>query len=355
MEDIERWIRRQVESGYTPEEVKESLKQSGKDPDLVDEVLGDRKHGNGKKFYLFGGAVAAVLLVAALFYFYLFQGVTVTRSIQSPARPGSTPEIVLDINGSYTSLTIEEEIPEGLGIDSHDGGYVNEEKNVITWELLNESATWDAFQKATDRIAENMTNDDLLLLSMRGHGTDGGFTFHGLGVGYSLIADEIDDMNNTGLKNVMIDSCFGGSGKEYFQDLNNTITMFSSGENETADAALFPGALWRYMRTTDQEITLSDSRYSGGGYEFMNSPDLDDDDEVSLWEAWKTYMGLHVPDYPFTPEEYREDLYDAVDDPEALQTPQLVVGNSAELEDFYLADDLAVNRSDERYDVSHPF
>lgn len=137
MDDIDEWIRRQLDSGYAPEQVKESLEESGWDPELVDEVLGGGKE-TGKRAYLYAGGAVAVVLVAALLYFYPFGDVRVTRSIESPARPGSTPEVVLSVEGSYRSLTVEEKVPEGLGVEA-EGAEVDEEENIVRWELDGES------------------------------------------------------------------------------------------------------------------------------------------------------------------------------------------------------------------------
>jgi len=134
MEDIERWIKKQVESGYTPQEVKDSLEESGRNPEIVDEVLGGGKDASSKRSYLYGAAVVVIFLVAITFYFYPRGGVSVTRSIDSPRRPGSTPEIVLNVDGNYRSLVIEEEVPEELDVIAQNAE-VDEEENMIKWEL----------------------------------------------------------------------------------------------------------------------------------------------------------------------------------------------------------------------------
>ncbi len=220
------------------------------------------------------------------------------------------------------------------------------------WEVYNESATWPRFQNLTDYIQENMTEDDLLLMSIRGDGTQAGaFAFNDKGIAYDSIAKEIEPLS--GLKAVFVDTCFGGVGKEHFQDLNNTITLFSADENNTADAAFFPGTIWDYMRTSREEIYLQDKRI-GGVWNFMHSSDLNGDGEVSLGEAWETYRETHLPTYNMTPEDYQESLYENVSDPEARRYPQ-VVGDLDWLRSFYVAQGIAKDRSDERRNVVHPY
>ncbi|MFP4232792.1 MAG: hypothetical protein ACLFQ8_01100 [Candidatus Aenigmatarchaeota archaeon] len=219
------------------------------------------------------------------------------------------------------------------------------------WELYNESATWSNFENLTDYIAENMTEHDKLLLSMRAHGTSGGvFGFYGGGQRYDTIADEIEPI--PGLKAVFVDSCYGGAGKDEFTDLNNTVTLFSADANNTADAARFPMNIWHYMRTSREELALQDQRI-GGGWRFMHSPDLNEDGEVSLGEAFETYMETHIPPYNMTPEDYREALYENVSDPEARRYPQLVDPDRM-IDGFYIAQALAVDRSDNVRHVVHP-
>lgn len=136
MSEIEDWIERQVEAGYSPQEIKDSLRDSGRDPALVDEVLGKRgDNGKGRKRLLIASGAGAVILFAVLFFVLGFGEVTVTREFESPQMPGGTPQINLTINGSYRELEIREEVSEGLGIIPQDGGAVDEEENVITWEL----------------------------------------------------------------------------------------------------------------------------------------------------------------------------------------------------------------------------
>lgn len=39
MDTIEKWIRKQLEEGYAPEQIKISLQKSGYDPAIVDKIL----------------------------------------------------------------------------------------------------------------------------------------------------------------------------------------------------------------------------------------------------------------------------------------------------------------------------
>jgi SOS response regulatory protein OraA/RecX len=39
MDTIEKWIRKQLEEGYSPEQIKISLQKSGYDPAIVDRIL----------------------------------------------------------------------------------------------------------------------------------------------------------------------------------------------------------------------------------------------------------------------------------------------------------------------------
>lgn len=132
MSDIEEWIKRQVESGYTVEEVKDAMAESGRDPSIVDSVLEDRERSS-KSLYVIG--ITAVLLIfAVLFFVYGTFGVTVTREFESPQPPGKTPRVNLTVEGDYSELSIREEVPPGLGVISEDG-VVDEENNVVEWDL----------------------------------------------------------------------------------------------------------------------------------------------------------------------------------------------------------------------------
>jgi len=224
------------------------------------------------------------------------------------------------------------------------------------WKRFNESATWEEFQNVTDQIAENMTENDKLVLSTRTHGgSDGTFIFWNLGVPPEWVAGEIEPI--PGLTMYNADLCYGGAGKEHFEDLNNTITLFSADENNTASAARFPGVLWHLMRHSKEEVRLFDSRFQHrGAWRFIRSPDLNGDGEVSLEEAWKSYQGYHLPPYNMTPEDYQDALYENVSDPQPRRWPQ-VVGDLDWMDSFYIAQGLAEDKAEDEDhfpSVSHP-
>jgi len=146
MSDIKDWIERQIESGYGVEEVKEAMTESGRDPDLVDEVVGkERKGGDRKQSWIIVTAVA-VLFIFVLFAYIAFSpgisgpyGVTVTREIErAEVRPGGGSDIRLSVSGSYDELLITEEVPEGFGVPNDGGANFDEESRELSWNLQGE-------------------------------------------------------------------------------------------------------------------------------------------------------------------------------------------------------------------------
>jgi len=137
MADLERWIENQLESGYSPEQLKESLKKSGIDPGLVDETLGkSKKMGRSPLFY---SIVGAVLLAAGVVFLILvryprdFDDVHIRREIRSPSVVGTDPNVTLRIENGAGGLTIKEEIPPDLGVACSGGGDVVD--GSIVWRL----------------------------------------------------------------------------------------------------------------------------------------------------------------------------------------------------------------------------
>jgi hypothetical protein len=46
MDTIEKWVREQLEEGYTPEQIKISLQGAGYNPSIVDEILNIKQRRN---------------------------------------------------------------------------------------------------------------------------------------------------------------------------------------------------------------------------------------------------------------------------------------------------------------------
>lgn len=138
MEDMERWIERQLESGYDPEQVKESLGESGMDPTLVDQVTENKPGLSLRSLPMRKGAwLSLVICLVFVLYishgYYRLSGVEVRRSIESPATPLSGPTVELSVRGDFEGVTLVEDIPEELRpVEAREASF---EDGRLTWDL----------------------------------------------------------------------------------------------------------------------------------------------------------------------------------------------------------------------------
>lgn len=73
MVEIEKWIRKQLNKGYTPEQIKQSLSQSGHDSNIVDKVLAEPTSKKSKTSNLFKiGIILVAIVVLGLFFLFPF-------------------------------------------------------------------------------------------------------------------------------------------------------------------------------------------------------------------------------------------------------------------------------------------
>ncbi len=140
MNSINEWIEEQIELGRKPNEIKELLRESGYDPELVDIVL-ERKTGvkNSILKKLIPAVIVISVVVALFVSFNIWntdtEELTVRRNISSPIRPSSPSEVTITVEGQHDDLEITEEIPVGLNLAGGHGGTFDEEVNEIQWKL----------------------------------------------------------------------------------------------------------------------------------------------------------------------------------------------------------------------------
>lgn len=91
MDTIEKWVREQLEEGYTPEQIKISLQKSGYDSAIVDKILNIKQENNimakkktskSEKFDVKPIGIC-IVLVGVLGIAFLFLSISSFRSHQS--------------------------------------------------------------------------------------------------------------------------------------------------------------------------------------------------------------------------------------------------------------------------------
>lgn len=146
MSDIEDWIERQIESGYSAGEIKEAMSKSGRSPDLVDEIIG--KHGKSHNSFPWKLGLAVFSVFAFILFAYFtfspitmgFSGATVVREIEeSELLPGGGSDIHLYVEGEYGEMEIRENVPEGMRVPDEGQGSFDREEGTINWKLDGES------------------------------------------------------------------------------------------------------------------------------------------------------------------------------------------------------------------------
>lgn len=163
MANMDDWIRRQIESGYTPEQIKQSLRESGRDPELVDEFLEEERgpSRDQRTRILSASAMVFVVVVSLVLIFSLYvlpvqdvssngnannrEQVGVIREIESPVRPGAGPTVTLTFQGDYRGVEVREEIPDGLSVIEYGslaieetGGTLSGDGDEVIWNLEND-------------------------------------------------------------------------------------------------------------------------------------------------------------------------------------------------------------------------
>ena len=68
MNDLERWVQEQFEEGHSPDEIRQSIKESGQDPGVVDEVLGEDRDESKTALYAAAGIVILIVVISAFFF-----------------------------------------------------------------------------------------------------------------------------------------------------------------------------------------------------------------------------------------------------------------------------------------------
>ncbi|GEM_PF-3446774 len=146
MSDIDDWIEKQIESGYTIEEIKEALDEGGWDSGLVDKFMDNNSPRvskiSRKKVYL----VVLVFAITVSVYFLssivligngdMFDDseIEVRRTLDpDTVRPSQGSTVRLFIENDYDQLELSETVPNGFGIsDEGDGLYTGD---TVKWNL----------------------------------------------------------------------------------------------------------------------------------------------------------------------------------------------------------------------------
>ncbi|GEM_PF-5958504 len=140
MEDIERWVKRRLEEGYSTKEIKESLENNDYDLQILDEITGKEVKERGKNKWIVSGLALLIIAIGVFvasetIFSSCIEETTVKRNVDSPRRPGSSPEVEIEIESECEDITVKESVPSGLEVvDTEKDNYQTEE-NEIVWEI----------------------------------------------------------------------------------------------------------------------------------------------------------------------------------------------------------------------------
>jgi hypothetical protein len=172
-------------------------------------------------------------------------------------------------------------------------------KNNILW-YFGENATYTNFKFAIDKIASLAKENDIVVISLYGHGWKDRIWFSDGDKLYSDITKDIEKIKSTQI--IVITACYSGGALKYFPNTSKRVIITSTDENNTAYGFAIEGFFSSFYKHYNEY-----SFYKNGilnvcpdsyGENWYNIADKDKNGYISILEAFEIAKNNNPEDNP---------------------------------------------------------